>query len=362
MTCIDFKGEDSSTHHDIGCTSVNSNIPINSNLAETSISMTSDVLEFKTKEEFSLNNSSKPYVLSFTPESDISTEVNWNEFSDFEAVAKKIHGLKEVSSSNTDTDVLFEEEVHNFELDFLTSKNAKEKMSDRIDVVYSAESLFSVNENDNILSKSNLNKNEFEFLKEYFDVERNSDTNNNFTSQLKKDLNDVVESLAAITLARLSDFNGKHSSSFEEPESIIKLFSDFQTLINLRIADIDNFVNSIEHRGSSKFNVKYLQKMVYTIVDSVDYLMKISFKTLNRDARKINIHKFSSNISKVIFNFNNKWEKNSRFWSESSKKFKVKNMQNEYHRKEKENKYSKNKVQFEKHNKKIFKYRNTMKS
>ena len=363
VTCTGFQSQDSSVHHDICGTAINSNIPIDSDLAETSVFMTSDALELKTEEEFSQSNFSNPNLLSFTAESDVSTKIDWNEVSSLEAIAKKIHGLKEVSSSNSDIDSLIEEEENSIELDLFPGNNVKEKFFDGNDAVYNSETSFSLNEDgDNILLKNNLNKKDFEFLNEYFNVEKSSDRENNLTSQLKKDLNEVVQSLAAITLARLTDVNEKYTTSIEDAGSVITLFSDFQTLINLRITDIDNFANSIEYKDAPKYSLKYLQKMVYTVVDSVDYLMKVSFKILSKDGRKINVHKFSSNISKVIFNFNKKWEKNNRFWSGSLEKMKVKNFRDGYRRKEKENKNWKNKGQFEKHYKKNFKYRNTMKS
>lgn len=362
MPCTGLKSEDSSAPHDIYSTYMNSNLAIDSGLTETSISMTSDVFESKTQDKLLPNNFSNTYMLNISPESDVSTKIDWNELSSLEAVAKKIYELKEVSSINTEIDSLIEEEVNNIKLEFPLKNDVKEQLSDENYAFFDSEIPSFLNENDNLFSKGNLNDNEFEFLKEYFNQEKVSTSENNFTNQLRKDLNEVVQSLAAVALARLSDINEKYPQSVEESELILKLFSDFQTLINTKITDIDNLVNSIEYKDASKFNLKYLQKMVYTLVDSVDYLMKISFKTLSKDGRKINVHKFSNNISKVTLNFNKKWEKNTRFWSESSEKFKIKKFRDGNFKKGKENKYWKNKPQSEKHSKKNFKYRNSMKS
>lgn len=340
---------------------MNSNIAIDSGLTESSIITTSDVFEFKAQDKLLSNNFSNPYMLNVSPESDISTKIDLNELSSLEAVVKKIYELKEASSINTDIDSLIEEEVNNIKLELLPRSDVKEQLSDGNDVAYGSEIPF-LNENSNLFSENKLNNNDFDFLKGYFYREKVSNRENNFTNQLRKDLNEVIQSLAAVAVARLSDINEKYPASIEETELIIKLFSDFQTVINTKITDIDNYVKNNEYKAASKFNLKYLQKMVYTLVDSVDYLMKISFKTLSKDGRKINVHKFSSNISKVILNFNKKWEKNTRFWSESVEKFKTKQFREENFKKGKENKYWKHKPQFEKHSKKSFKYRNSMKS
>lgn len=361
VPCKGLKSEDSSAPHDFYSTSINSNIAIDSGLTESSLIMSSDIFEFKTQDELPSNNFSNPYMLNTSPESDIKTKMDLNELSSLEAVVKKIYELKEISSINSDIDYLIEDEVNTIKLELLPRNDVKEQLSDGNDVAYGSGIPF-LNENSNLFSENKLNNNEFDFLKGYFNREKVSNRENNFTNQFRKDLNEVVQSLAAVAVARLSDVNEKYPALIEKTELIIKLFSDFQTTINTKITDIDNYVLNNAYKDTSKFNHKYLQKMVYTLVDSVDYLMKVSFKTLSKDGRKINVHKFSNNISKVILNFNKKWEKNTRFWSESVQKFKAKQFREENFKKGKENKYWKNKPQFDKQSKKSFKYRNSMKS
>lgn len=139
------------------------------------------------------------------------------------------------------------------------------------------------------------------------------------TNQLSKDLSKIIDTLSAVVQYQLSDESKKYSPSYDI--EIIKLFSDFQDMINLKLSSINDFVQSVEYKNDKKLSIKHLQKMVYSLVDSVDYLTKLSIKAL-RNHKKLDTYKFSKNVSKLVSNFDRRWEKNKRNWQENIEKIK----------------------------------------